>query len=447
MGETIWDKYLKQQSVCSCGRIHKCNIRDILIEEDAVKKLPELINKYRYKKICIVCDLNTLEVAGESVCSVLESAGISYDKVLFEERELVPDEDAIVHLLTGIPNKCDLLMGVGSGTINDLCRYISYKMKIDYFIVATAPSMDGYASSGSPLIVKHLKTTFDVCAPKGIIGDLNILVQAPVEMIAAGIGDMIGKCVCLTDWKIANLINGEYICDEVVKMVECSMMQVLQCAKDAIAGKKNAIQTVMEGLVLTGIAMSFVGNSRPASGSEHHLSHYWEMMFLLEGKKDPLHGAKVGIGTVASIRLYEMLKDVFQERKRIQKEHFDYDSWKIEIQKAYGLAAESVLDLEKKTDKNGDEKVAIHRQMLKERKNDVLAIIESLPRATDVTKILQSIHAPYNPKQIGVSREIFYNSVLYAKEVRNRFGLLQILYDFGVAREFAARLTTELYGE
>ena len=447
MGETIWDKYLKQQPVCSCGRIHKCDIRDILIEEDAVKKLPELINKYGYKKICIVCDLNTLEAAGESVYSVLKSAGISYEKVLFEERELVPDEDAIVHLLTGVPNDCDLLMGVGSGTINDLCRYISYKMKIDYFIVATAPSMDGYASSGSPLIVKHLKTTFDVCAPKGIIGDLNILVQAPVEMIAAGIGDIIGKCVCLTDWKIANLINGEYICDEVVKMVECSMMKVLQCAEDAIAGKKSAIQTVMEGLVLTGIAMSFVGNSRPASGSEHHLSHYWEMMFLLEGRKDPLHGAKVGIGTVASIRLYEMLKDAFQEGKRRQKEHFDYDAWKIEIQKVYGLAAESVLDLEKKTDKNGDDNVAIQCQMLKERKDDVLAIIELLPKATDVIKILQSIHAPYNPKQIGVSREIFNNSVVYAKEVRNRFGLLQILYDFGVAREFASRLTTELYGE
>ena len=85
--------------------------------------------------------------------------------------------------------------------------------------------------------------------------------------------------------------------------------------------------------------------------------------------------------------------------------------------------------------------------MLKERKDDVLAIIELLPKATDVIKILQSIHAPYNPKQIGVSREIFNNSVVYAKEVRNRFGLLQILYDFGVAREFASRLTTELYGE
>ncbi|MEE0810607.1 sn-glycerol-1-phosphate dehydrogenase [Blautia sp.] len=447
MGETIWDKYLKQQPVCSCGRIHKCDIRDILIEEDAVKKLPELINKYGYKKICIVCDLNTLEAAGESVYSVLKSAGISYEKVLFEERELVPDEDAIVHLLTGVPNDCDLLMGVGSGTINDLCRYISYKMKIDYFIVATAPSMDGYASSGSPLIVKHLKTTFDVCAPKGIIGDLNILVQAPVEMIAAGIGDIIGKCVCLTDWKIANLINGEYICDEVVKMVECSMMKVLQCAEDAIAGKKSAIQTVMEGLVLTGIAMSFVGNSRPASGSEHHLSHYWEMMFLLEGRKDPLHGAKVGIGTVASIRLYEMLKEAFQERREMQKEPFDYEAWKIEIQNVYGLAAESVLDLERETNKNGDEKVKNHCQMLEERRNDILSIIEALPDADEVMKMLKGIHAPYYPKQIGVSKEIFYNSIVYAKEVRNRFGLLQILYDFGVAREFASRLAIELYDE
>ena len=85
--------------------------------------------------------------------------------------------------------------------------------------------------------------------------------------------------------------------------------------------------------------------------------------------------------------------------------------------------------------------------MLEERRNDILSIIEALPDADEVIKMLKGIHAPYYPKQIGVSKEIFYNSIVYAKEVRNRFGLLQILYDFGVAREFASRLAIELYDE
>lgn len=85
--------------------------------------------------------------------------------------------------------------------------------------------------------------------------------------------------------------------------------------------------------------------------------------------------------------------------------------------------------------------------MLEERRNDILSIIEALPDADEVMKMLKNIHAPYHPKQIGVSKEIFYNSIVYAKEVRNRFGLLQILYDLGVAREFASRLAIELYDE
>lgn len=446
MGGTVWDKYLRGEYVCSCGRIHKCSIRDIIVEEKAIEKLPGLIKKYGYRKICVVCDENTLEAAGENVCDLLKRADISYELVLFQERELVPDEEAIVHLLTNLSNDCDLLVGVGSGTINDLCRYISYKMKMDYFIVATAPSMDGYASSGSPLIIKHLKTTFDVCSPKAIIGDLDVLVHAPTEMIAAGIGDIIGKCVCLTDWKIANRMNGEYICEEVVGLVQRSMEKVIRYAEDAVKGEKIAVQAVMEGLILTGIAMSFVGNSRPASGSEHHLSHYWEMMFLMEGKKDPLHGAKVGIGTVASIRLYEMLKSVCSAGDEMQKQTFDYNGWEKEIRNVYRAAAESVLELEKKTNKNADQKVQNRRFMFEKKKKEIISVIEELPDAVKIVDLLKTIHAPYNPKQIGVDRNIFFHSIIYAKEVRNRFGLLQMLFDLGISQKFASDLTKELYG-
>ena len=145
--------------------------------------------------------------------------------IVFPYRELIPDEEALVFLFSQIPNDCDLVLAVGSGTINDLCRYVSYKMKIDYYIVGTAPSMDGYASNVSPLIIRHLKTTYEARPARVIIGDLDVMSQAPLSMIAAGVGDIIGKYVCLADWQMAHMVNGEYICQEIMELVRQSIQK------------------------------------------------------------------------------------------------------------------------------------------------------------------------------------------------------------------------------
>ena len=197
MEKIDWKKYLQKEISCSCGKTHFCDIEEIIIEDHAIKHLTRILSKHTYKKLCVVCDKHTEKAAGFQVYEELETAGYDYDKIIFHDPELVPDEEALVSLFTQIPNNCDLILAVGSGTINDLCRYVSYKMKIDYYIIGTAPSMDGYASNVSPLIIQHLKTTFEARPARVILGDLDIIANAPLHMIAAGVGDIIGKYVCL----------------------------------------------------------------------------------------------------------------------------------------------------------------------------------------------------------------------------------------------------------
>ena len=307
MEKIDWKKYLQKEISCSCGKTHFCDIEEIIIEDHAIKQLTNILARHSYKKLCVVSDDNTEKAAGFQVYEELNAAGYTYDKVVFHDPELVPDEEALISLFSQVPNDCDLILAVGSGTINDLCRYVSYKMKIDYYIIGTAPSMDGYASNVSPLIIKHLKTTFEAHPARVILGDLDVIAKAPLHMISAGVGDILGKYVCLTDWQIAHIVNDEYICPEIMALVRQSIQKVAENATLAAKRDKAAIAAIMEGLVLSGIAMSYIGNSRPASGSEHHMSHYWEMMFLLSQHEDPLHGTKVGVGTVTAIRLYEML--------------------------------------------------------------------------------------------------------------------------------------------
>lgn len=212
------------------------------------------------------------------------------------------------------------------------------------------------------------------------------------------------------------------------------------------AGQRNieAVESIMEGLILTGIAMSYIGNSRPASGSEHHMSHYWEMMFLLKREPDPLHGTKVGIGTVVAIRLYRMLREK-QNLFPLPKYKFDFDMWEKEIVDAYGLSASGVIELERKLGKNAVSDVSERREKFKEKQEEIFALIDKLPDEEYIIDILKSVNAPFYPKQIGIDKDVFRRSIYYAKELRNRFGLLQIVFDLGLREEFCDRIIEEIY--
>jgi len=397
--------FLKTKFTCNCGKEHRVDIDNIVIEKEAIAFLPSLINQYNFKKIFIVADANTYKVAGEITEKALQGNGFDLKKYIFEDEEhLIPDEKAVGKLLIQITSDIDLILAIGSGTLNDLSKYLSYKLNIPYFIVVTAPSMDGYASTVSPLIVDDLKTTYEAISPRAIIADINIIKNAPMEMITAGLGDILGKYTCLCDWELGRIINGEYYCETVVNIIRSSIQK---CVSN-IDGIKNrndfAIKNLMEGLVLSGIAMSFVGNSRPASGSEHHLSHFWEMMFLLEGKKAILHGTKVGVATVIITKLYQLLetKTVNFSNAINKVNSFDQEEWVKSIKKIYKTAAPNIIALEEGAQKNFIEKYNKRIQIIKSKWNDIIRTIKKIvPSPKEIEAILQKVDAPVNPLQVG----------------------------------------------
>ncbi|WP_066645007.1 sn-glycerol-1-phosphate dehydrogenase [Christensenella timonensis] len=432
-----WEKYLNRDIACECHRTHRCGIDRIVIGEGALLELPAMIREGGYKNICMVADANTYAAAGKQAEALLAGSGILCTKAVFPEAELIPDEHALGVLLAGLPDGCDLMVCVGSGTLGDLCKFVSHKLHIDYFMVATAPSMDGYASNVAPLIVKDTKTTYEVGRPKAIIGDVNILARAPMEMIRAGIGDMLGKYVCLADWRVAHIVTGEYACGFVENMMRECVDVVKQAMDGANRREKGAIAAVMEGLVLSGITMSYVGNSRPASGSEHHLSHFWEMMLLQQGKPDALHGLKVAVGTVISLKLYELLKNNKEAFLKPGDRVLSQEKWEGEIRRVYGPAAPEVIRLEREMRKNALEQVEERRKAVAAHWDEIMRVAKSLPSAEEMADILNGIGAPYLPCQIGVDEQMARDGIIYAKELRNRYGLLQLLFDGGIAQGMA----------
>jgi len=227
--------YLGKEMTCSCGRLHSTNVKLIDIDRKATDRLPGHITDLGYHRVYLVADKNTWKAAGEAAAAALANAGIPCESLVLNYDELIPDEPVIAEIDGAFPADADLLLAVGSGTINDLCKYISFKHNTDYIIFASAPSMDGFVSVGAALMLNHVKTTLDTHGPVAVIGDTEILAAAPMNMITAGLGDTFGKYTCLLDWKLAQIINGEYYCEEVVGMV--------QQALDTVMAQKDSIES------------------------------------------------------------------------------------------------------------------------------------------------------------------------------------------------------------
>lgn len=443
-----WEKYLNKKISCTCGREHECDMEHVNVGEDAIGFTAKYIQEGKYKFICIIADKNTDKIAGSEVYKNLADNNIKYTKFIFDDNDLVPDEKAIGTILTQVPDTTDLILGLGSGTINDLCRFCAHKMKLDYFIIGTAPSMDGYASDVAPLIINNLKTTYEkVGRSKVIIGDTNILKNAPEHMITAGAGDIFGKYICLTDWKLAHLITDEYYCPFIADIMTTAVSEVAKAADNGIAQRDSqSLAAVMEALILAGVGMSYSGNSRPASGSEHHMSHYWEMKFLQQGKHDILHGTKVGVGTVVVLHLYKYVKNILKNKnlEQMTKPNFNKAEWGQKILEIYGPAGPGVISLEDKVMKNSDGNVLARREKVIANKDEILAMIEKLPTIEETVARMKKINEPYCPTQIDISEKMVKDSIIYAKELRNRYGVLQLLYDFGELEKAAQIVCAEV---
>lgn len=371
---------------CACGKSHKVDIQAIRVGSGVIQELPGILRDLGASHIFLVADNYTYEAAGRQVEQLLDQAGLAYHKRVFQtETPLVPNEYALGSVLAAMTSQDDMLLAVGSGTLNDVTKYVSARTGVPYVIAATAPSMDGYASTVAPTILDGFKTTLPAVYPAAIVADVDILKDAPMPMLTAGFGDIIGKFTSLADWRLSHQLNGEYYCPEVAGVIEAAVEPCAANAQALAQREPQAIQAVTEALILSGLAMGMVGVSRPASGAEHQMAHYWEMDALRRGEEHPLHGNAVGVGTVLAASLYEMAAEYLPQ----------------------GFAAPD--------------------------KGQILACLQAAGSCAD-------------PKELGIRRELCLESLLHAMELRDRFTVQKLLEQKGKLSLCAQELVARYYG-
>ncbi len=418
---------------CSCSKEHSFD-SDVIVGEGVINKLPEVLSRFSAKKVYLIADVNTYDAAGEEVCKILENGGISVHKYIFNHKHLHPDETTVGLAIMNIDMSCDAVVGVGSGVINDISKIVANVSSKPYIIVGTAPSMDGYASATSSMTRDGLKISLDSKCADVIIGDINIISKAPLKLFAAGLGDMLAKYVSICEWRIANIVVGEYYCEEVADLVRKSLKKCVDNADGLLKGDKQAAAAVFEGLVISGVAMNFAGCSRPASGIEHYFSHLWDMRSVEFGTPAELHGIQCALGTLLTIRLYEKLRNIKPDKEKALKnaENFSFEAWSEELRKFLGKGAEAVIAAEAQAQKYDVERHKKRLEIICDNWDEILKIIdEELPSSEEIEKLMDKFSIPKTMDEIGVGEDIYEMTFLATKDIRDKYILSRLCWDSG----------------
>ncbi len=425
---------------CACGRHHVVVLKRVQMGKGALGSLARSLQEIGITKPFVVCDQHTQQAAWEAVKAQLDKAGIPYGFYRFNAPHLEPDEKACGALTMALDPSCDGLLAVGSGVLNDICKVVSHAMGKPCAVVATAPSMDGYASDNASMIIGGVKVSLYNACPQAIIADTDILCAAPDRMLQAGFGDMLAKYVSICEWRLSNLITGEYYCENIAGLMRASLARMVEAAPRLLKRDAQAVESVFEGLLLAGIAMAYAKVSRPASGLEHYFSHMWEMMALERGRVQELHGIQVGIGTLLTLSIWEHLNRLQPDRARAEAfiRDFAEEEWEALMHRVFGGAADKVIATARAEGRNDPAAHAARLDTIITRWPDILRIAaEELPTRAEIHRMMASLGMPLTPQDIGFTDRDTTDALLGARDIRNKYLTSSMLWDLGLLYEEA----------
>lgn len=397
---------------CGCGMDHRCGIHDIRIGSGLVTQVGEILRENGFpRRLLLIGDRDTLAAAA----GIEESlTGFEVTRHCYDTLRVATMDD--VRLVEDYLDRVDAVVAVGAGSIHDPSRLACARRNKPLCLFATAPSMDGFASYNAPIVDGGFKTTHAAKCPEVIIADTKILAAAPKALKSAGFGDMISKYIALIDWQVSHLVTGEAYCPRVAELTRTAVDRLMTMADRVTLEDEETAAAVLESLLMTGIAMSFTRTSRPGSGTEHILAHYWECIELLEGKIPNFHGEDVGVATLLTLREYEDLAS--RETVTAHPEVNDWDA----VYRAYGPLAGDVRQL------NTPDTITdgIEPRVIEEKWPEIRAIVRSVPDYDACYRAMKAAGCKTTIAEIGKDPAFVAESLLYHPYMRRRLSLRRL---------------------
>jgi glycerol-1-phosphate dehydrogenase [NAD(P)+] len=405
------------------GAVVAAPTRQLVIEDTLDGAELELVERLGFgQKIALIADATTYEIMGRRVNAALSGR---YDLDALVLPVGVYPDDATVARLTTATTAADAFIAVGSGTINDLAKYVSARERKPYCVFATAPSMNGYVSLTASITVKGHKGTLPAQPPAGAFFDLRVLAAAPKRMIRAGLGDSICRTTAQADWLLSHLLLDTTYRQLPFDLLEDDEAALLESAEDLVNGSLEAMRLLARTLVLSGFGTAIVGSSAPASQAEHLVSHYIDML-APTSRPAVLHGEQIAVTTMSIARLQHAM---LETRPILREDTVD----EAQLVDRYGteLAGSVIEEFDhKRLDRRNTEEI---NGRLESGWNDIREQINAVLLSTaKVESTLRAAGAPLTPADVHLDRAFYDEALLHAREIRNRFTVLDLAAASGV---------------
>jgi glycerol-1-phosphate dehydrogenase [NAD(P)+] len=306
--------------------------------------------------------------------------------------------------------------------------------------------MNGYTSSISALSKGGFKTTQDIRPAAAVIADIDIMKEAPIEMIRAGMGDLLSKNVCNADWRLSHRLKNTYFCEAPQQMTRRQEGYYLAHARDLSRRDPKAVRQLTEAIMNSGFSMAIVGESSPSSGSEHLISHYWEMQDEMAGRPIQLHGAQVGIGTLIAAEIYERARRTGSadiDLTRARRLHKSPNELRAVVDRYYGAVAAQTFEETAKKAVSWTQKEK-ELTTMKTNWDDIWRDLSRFlrPRA-ELERAMNDAGCPTRTSDLSISRENTYNAIRYARLLRNRYTILDLTEELGWLEQWADEIADE----
>jgi len=422
---------------CSCGERHTVPIRRFLIERGAINAVTDLLNDLKLgNKAFLLADPTTFEVAGRRVEGILEGSGIRVNTYVLPEHPRA-NEDTVA-LVGDAYTESDVIISCGSGTITDLAKNLANDQGIPIVAVATAPSMNGYASSVVALMGNGVKTTRPVRPAVAVIADLDVMARAPMEMIRAGLGDALAKPVCNADWKLASLIRGNHFCETASELVRDLESGYVESAADIGSRDFNVLRTLIEALLYSGVSMVLAGSTAPTSGGEHLISHTLDMRASIKGVSPDFHGAQVGVATLITSQLYERIFELSQNDVKNmltggEGPGMSDDEQRIRV--FFDSAADSIIEEMHKKRLSPDsrrlerERIAFNWDRIR------TEVAPFLVPSAKIRKVMRDAGCKTHYSELGLDKNEFMEAVYLARTIRPKYNILELAWELGLLEQ------------
>lgn len=402
---------------------------------NAIEHLIQYCETQQRKHFLMVADRNTYAAFGQAVESALKARGWDVKAVVFQEKEVIPDEAFIFQVLLQADPVERTYLAVGSGTLTDITRFASHRNRQSFISLPTAPSVDGYTSPSASLVVGRVKLTVMAQPPVAVIADLPTLAAAPQAMIAAGFGDILGKAIALADWKLGHLLWDEPYSAEIAQRVRKTLDACIGAAAEIGQASPVGVEKLVFSLINSGFCMLDFGNSRPAAGAEHYMSHYLEMKLLREGRPAVYHGAKVALCSIRVAELYERLRQISRDEaaRRLSASPLPNRAEEVaRIQQVFGPIADKLvieqapfLDLTPQSYGQLKERILAHWDEIQE-------LAGQVPGPKQMAALIEQAGGATQPTGLNLTDEEVTQSLQYAHYLRNRFTVRKLVRIIGM---------------